>query len=1506
MAVIKSKEELMMRLRQHNDSVISKASADEKAVYSRQRDEDLYKDLYENGLVIKPPYDFSFLRSLYEESDVLQSCVSAMVKNIVGMGYTFVYLGEDTLSIPPEAGAEQEKLLSFFSEVNDTESWTDVLTNVWEDYEVMGCGAIEAIRNFSNELMFLYYHPVENLRKVAAADNDYVDVDVKIKREGRVVTSRANVFFRRYVARLANGSLRFYKSFGDPRPLRIDGTYNSNALLASELLWIENKKGVLRYGLPRWIGSTFDVAGRRDAQVLNWDALRSQGISPMAILVNGRLSEDSWDEIYNMIMGSKGVENFNKIWVLQVAATPTAVGASSSADVKIQDLSSAQKTDEMFANYLKGTEERIRQSFRIPAGFLGGTGAYSYGTLKVAKLLGEEQVFGPERHILDNKINRLLLRNGFNVWNWRYKTKAAEVAGPEEIRQAISSMVSSGAISINNAVKLASDALGREFSQFPEAWANYPLPLVTKVLDKFGVIDGMEEITGAGAVPPEMIDITPAAQISPPNDSEEEDTGPPEEGTVLELSEDQPSPFVGRGAVWAAAPRHTMYAYNKLRTMVSGAFKQAISVVIEDAAKYKNEKTIDDLADKVVSDIRKEAASAISTKDITDIFTSTIYKIHTEAKDVAVAREKATKKAEAVPGLPSENWQMNWTLENQEATNYFSKSYSLYLSKYVSQGNAVANNTLRNIIRSDFINTGLTPNDKNAMAYLRAALGDVSTSLESANNTYLKMMVNTAVSRAQNIGSLMAMKQMGVQTYKIVGPSDAKTCSFCLAMMGRVADLNKDYMFWKEQFAATIMPDEDQPTIKEFSMSNRYANNREELFVESTSKLQAGGPVNPPYHPNCRHTIVAQAYNIPTPVEKPVVEPPVDIVTVPSSHAPTPTTSPLASSEQTPLTASGIKEFIDQYQEQYKYLQRNIHTFEKVTHEIRVEESTYSLTGYKDPNTGETWLYKQAGRRGSQAEALAYQLGQLINPGDRVPVFAGDLATRIRQETGTFQKYIPQDRIESYSLSLGTNDSKVKYQQLVKEQVVDQFLGNWDAHKKNFFVGKDGRVIFIDKGQSFKYYHNDYTDSYWSFQAHGKIGSVYERMEALLHRGYDSSSKLFRNTPEPLDVREEIAPVLANVKKLFATQKNKELVAKMINNTISDTTTGTAIFNGMEKRSQQILDRFDSLYKELTGDSTYKVSEKVSGVKKPKTKIVPASPMSAAIAEMVEKIFPDVAVEYKRVFASAYERYAEKPLELLAQNSYFREHNKLMAECLDSWEGSSSANNSVLLKALASKLEGAGDILLNSRRGEQPQGWRGLSHFYRNYIRSGGYRWPEDLAEVEKMYIEARAYAQAYVRKAYPDGMPVLYRGARLKAIRDLLVDPDTPFPVEVREQTIASFSRNKRKADTFGTSGEQREGYVYNVKKLAYEDVVFTDKQLPGGYANEQEILVRSVKGRKITKEQLSIVKNEMIRRMLQCSNEEWQDYLRKKQTPLSASVLDLSRHLLKSYVTSFTKGKA
>jgi capsid portal protein len=496
-----NQKEFEANLSRLNYEVLKKA--DTRSAYSRQREDDPYVQDYSENLAIKPPYDFSFLYGLYEESDALQANIRAMIMNVVGMGYTFEYLGDDVEERNDEAAQLELNLLTgLFQECNEEESWLEVASKGWEDYLAVGNQAVEIIRNRKNDINLFYHHPVEKLRLCPLKEDDYLEVDVPLLRNGKIDMVPVQRPFRRYIRRNKTGQLRFYKTLGDPRPLSIHGKLDAtDKTAASELLWFKRPFGDNPYGLPPWIGATFEVSGRRDAQAMNWDLLRSQGIAPMAVIVEGKLTNDSWDQVWSMILAAKGVEQFNKIWVLQVVPVPSAVGKTSGANIRIEDMSRIRQSDLMFDQYLGKTKDSIRQIFRNPPGFIGETGAYSYSTLQVSKVLGEEQVYGPERILWDRRINRLLLRYGFGITLWRYKSKQAEVAGSEELRNAIATMTNAGVLTINNGIKLVNDALGRSFSPFTEKWGNAPLPILLAMINRGYTLKGIEEWADAPALP---------------------------------------------------------------------------------------------------------------------------------------------------------------------------------------------------------------------------------------------------------------------------------------------------------------------------------------------------------------------------------------------------------------------------------------------------------------------------------------------------------------------------------------------------------------------------------------------------------------------------------------------------------------------------------------------------------------------------------------------------------------------------------------------------------------------------------------------------------------------------------------------------------------------------------------------------------------------------------------------------------------------------------------------
>ena len=135
---------------------------------------------------------------------------------------------------------------------------------------------------------------------------------------------------------------------------------------------------------------------------------------------------------------------------------------------------------------------------------------------------------------------------------------------------------------------------------------------------------------------------------------------------------------------------------------------------------------------------------------------------------------------------------------------------------------------------------------------------------------------------------------------------------------------------------------------------------------------------------------------------------------------------------------------------------------------------TGEIHSYIDEN-GQEWLFKPAQTKSGKPEAFrahvqeaGYKVQAIIDPDTAVPVGTGELGGKF----GAFQKRITtiNDKVDlkhwqytSDQLPPGTAA------QLQREHATDWLLGNFDSHGGNFIMDDAGRLIGLDKEQSFRY-----------------------------------------------------------------------------------------------------------------------------------------------------------------------------------------------------------------------------------------------------------------------------------------------------------------------------------------------------------------------------------------------------------------------------------------------------
>lgn len=121
---------------------VSKKEKGNEPAYERQvQEQDPFSTFYtSNGLAV-PPYSFTRLYSIYEESDILQACVEAMQRNVDGFGYDLQFIGDELKERDnPDVQAQYEKLTGFFDMANEMQSFTSARQQFREDFEVLGIG----------------------------------------------------------------------------------------------------------------------------------------------------------------------------------------------------------------------------------------------------------------------------------------------------------------------------------------------------------------------------------------------------------------------------------------------------------------------------------------------------------------------------------------------------------------------------------------------------------------------------------------------------------------------------------------------------------------------------------------------------------------------------------------------------------------------------------------------------------------------------------------------------------------------------------------------------------------------------------------------------------------------------------------------------------------------------------------------------------------------------------------------------------------------------------------------------------------------------------------------------------------------------------------------------------------------------------------------------------------------------------------------------------------------
>lgn len=479
--------------------------------------------------LLQPPYDPSILHFISENNNTLMQCVNAMAQNIEGFGHEFVYdLSDSDIRRQYEAAIneESERLHRFFKYVTPTMDFVELRKKLRIDLETTGNAYLELIRTSDKRLVGFEHLPAVTMR-LTQKERDYIESNIKIPiptPTGYEYTEEyAMRRFRKYcqvvnyVGAGTSFSKVWYKEYGDPREMdKTSGRYLEEGKVgdAHEVVHFKIDNTRYEYGIPRWIGNLLAALGSRDADEVNNNFFQNGGLYQMAVLVSGgSLNQRTAEKLAKLLNRTKGKDFAHTALILETE-TPDNLNLQNINRSKVDIKPLNKHTDMLFEKYQEYTTNRIRSSFRIAPIYIGMIQDYTNANAETSKEVTEEQVFQPERLMIDNFINRFVFPE-LDVKFHRFSTKGPSKHKAEQAAKVMEAF--KDVITGREARELLDTVTEIELSDVDEdtdinqLFLNYPPTIAQKMLDAGAVMSQVP-----GGLPEDDIEQPPATDDASP------------------------------------------------------------------------------------------------------------------------------------------------------------------------------------------------------------------------------------------------------------------------------------------------------------------------------------------------------------------------------------------------------------------------------------------------------------------------------------------------------------------------------------------------------------------------------------------------------------------------------------------------------------------------------------------------------------------------------------------------------------------------------------------------------------------------------------------------------------------------------------------------------------------------------------------------------------------------------------------------------------------------------
>jgi PBSX family phage portal protein len=257
--------------------------------------------------------------------------------------------------------------------MNEEDTFTEILSRVYIDYEATGNGYIEIGRKVNGEIGYIGHIPARTMR-------------VRKQRDGFVqIVSNLVVFFRNF------GDSETENPIGDDtRP---------NEVIHIKKYTPNNSF----YGVPDVIPAKTALAGDEFASRFNLDYFENKAVPRYIITVKGAtLSRDAERKLLEFFQTNLKRKNHRSLYIPLPADDE-----GNKVEFKMEAVESGVQ-DSSFNNYRKMNRDEILIAHRVPVSKIGLPEGVSLAAAKDADKTFKEQVARPAQRNLEKKINRLI------------------------------------------------------------------------------------------------------------------------------------------------------------------------------------------------------------------------------------------------------------------------------------------------------------------------------------------------------------------------------------------------------------------------------------------------------------------------------------------------------------------------------------------------------------------------------------------------------------------------------------------------------------------------------------------------------------------------------------------------------------------------------------------------------------------------------------------------------------------------------------------------------------------------------------------------------------------------------------------------------------------------------------------------------------------------------------------------------------------------------------------